>query len=377
MTAVAAANALVEAGMRHAAALEDVAKQSSRLATRGVRRELVRTIERGADLHSPRTEAAIRGVGELRRAGQRADQARQDISRAIEALLEHDPGISTRQAFGIKVRVMGSFPVPGERPDLVAVTEATANRMSRRVDLRRDFYVESLHRAVRDSVDGPSSVHRDPFRSDLTIPTAQFVRRLPRITRQAEAAARHVPDPRDLLVRELAAISSPIEQVLTGASSTAANAIDDSVEVAVAAASTRRQQLLAMLDGVPDERATRQVQGLQRRTELGRYDLGTKTGARTFLGELAAIRHRPADMPPELAELWRDTAMLVDANVARIGGSARDRIATGYRHHPDYAELGRVEANAQLVGAVTRVADDAPADIADAVPTRPVGDSIA
>jgi hypothetical protein len=57
---------------------------------------------------------------------------------------------------------------------------------------------------------------------------------------------------------------------------------------------------------------------------------------------------------PELAELRASTSETLDRNIARMSGFNPNDPNVGYSNHPDYAEMGSVQANLELLEAVAK-----------------------
>jgi hypothetical protein len=89
------------------------------------------------------------------------------------------------------------------------------------------------------------------------------------------------------------------------------------------------------------------------RAATGELSGTTQASAKQLVTELAALEHAPANMPDELAELWRQTRRLVDANLQRIRGTTPKGEVRGYGSHPDYAQVGRIRANIELIRRMT------------------------
>ncbi len=73
---------------------------------------------------------------------------------------------------------------------------------------------------------------------------------------------------------------------------------------------------------------------------------------RNVRGTLEAIRDSlgdGADLEPALRKLHEQTRELVDRNLSRLAGRTPQGAVKGYSNHPDYAEIGRIRANLQLL----------------------------
>ena len=75
----------------------------------------------------------------------------------------------------------------------------------------------------------------------------------------------------------------------------------------------------------------------------------TPGDARVLVGAARRELDRFDDPNPQVRALVASTRELVDLNARRLGSSAGVNRGTGYLDHPDYAELGRVQASLRLL----------------------------
>ena len=72
------------------------------------------------------------------------------------------------------------------------------------------------------------------------------------------------------------------------------------------------------------------------------------TSARDFLHRARDVQP-PASLPDPMRALWADSRRLVDVNLERLAGRTPRGEVKGYSTHPDYAQVGRVPSNLELV----------------------------
>ncbi|MCW2921254.1 MAG: hypothetical protein JWL76_1128 [Thermoleophilia bacterium] len=72
------------------------------------------------------------------------------------------------------------------------------------------------------------------------------------------------------------------------------------------------------------------------------------TMARDFLFRARDVQ-RPAEVPIPMSGLWDETRRLIDVNLERLAGHTRRGEVRGYSTHPDYAQVGRIQANVELL----------------------------
>ncbi len=101
---------------------------------------------------------------------------------------------------------------------------------------------------------------------------------------------------------------------------------------------------------------------IERQSAIAMTLLGLPSGASgdltTVRGALHAIDQDLATMvvPEQFTDLYAQTKVLIDRNIARMEGVRDLRVNRGYSIHPDYAEVGQVRANAVLLRAVRDMA---------------------
>jgi hypothetical protein len=84
-------------------------------------------------------------------------------------------------------------------------------------------------------------------------------------------------------------------------------------------------------------------------------------------------RMRPSiaalDVPSELRAMRDETVELIDRNAARMRGETPAGAIQGWGRHPDYAEVGRIRTNVELLRSITDAAQHGPDDAARAADT--------
>jgi hypothetical protein len=75
--------------------------------------------------------------------------------------------------------------------------------------------------------------------------------------------------------------------------------------------------------------------------------------ARELVSRVLEIEHAPANMPDALGDLWNQTRRLADVNLQRLDGHTPRGEVTGYGSHPDYAQVGRIRTNLELIRRLT------------------------
>lgn len=114
-----------------------------------------------------------------------------------------------------------------------------------------------------------------------------------------------------------------------------------------------REGLGSLVEGRPAPEQRRLAAAL-----LGRTGSGA-TGEMKDLLELAGSGVRDArGIHPGLEPLRRRTLELVDLNLARIAGMHPDGAPRGYANHPNYADIGRIRANIDLMENASRSRGD-------------------
>jgi hypothetical protein len=58
-------------------------------------------------------------------------------------------------------------------------------------------------------------------------------------------------------------------------------------------------------------------------------------------------------MPDALAGIWRETRRLAEVNSQRLTGRTPRGEVAGYGGHPDYAQVGRIRENIELIRRMT------------------------
>lgn len=126
--------------------------------------------------------------------------------------------------------------------------------------------------------------------------------------------------------------------------------------------SERRRAVREALDGgqLPDGLTTAELRDLDprwaQRTAFEQLTLEAGVGNLVdseLVRRLTAVEHAPANMPDQLADLWRSTRRLADVNRQRMGGTTPRGEVRGYSTHPDYAEVGRIRTNLELIRRLT------------------------
>ncbi len=77
------------------------------------------------------------------------------------------------------------------------------------------------------------------------------------------------------------------------------------------------------------------------------------TSARDFLHRARDVE-MPANLPDSMRALWGETRTLIDVNLERLAGRTPRGQVKGYSTHPDYAQVGRIQSNVELMHRVVR-----------------------
>ncbi len=86
---------------------------------------------------------------------------------------------------------------------------------------------------------------------------------------------------------------------------------------------------------------------------LGAFASGDSfTSARDFLHRARDVRP-PSHMPDAMRPLWHESRRLVDVNLERLAGRTPRGQVKGYSTHPDYAQVGRVQSNIELMARIS------------------------
>ncbi|MCW2920387.1 MAG: hypothetical protein JWL76_261 [Thermoleophilia bacterium] len=70
---------------------------------------------------------------------------------------------------------------------------------------------------------------------------------------------------------------------------------------------------------------------------------------RSPLEDVRAALRATTTLPSELLPVREQTLALLDLNLARMQGTTPQGAVVGYLNHPDYAEVGRIQANIQFM----------------------------
>lgn len=85
----------------------------------------------------------------------------------------------------------------------------------------------------------------------------------------------------------------------------------------------------------------------------GAFPANNLKSARDLVTRVLEIPHAPANMPDSLVPAWRDARRLAQVNLERLNGHTPRGEIRGYSNHPDYAQLGRLKANIDMIRRLT------------------------